>query len=220
MAIVFQNKKYNITIDSKTIIGVMGKNSEKFISSLEGDNIYYLDKRVSVSNKKVYSLLDIDDNKVLDLIKEYNFGEETLNKKICELSHSEQTLLKYILLIISDKKINIINEPFQDLDYDNKKKIVLLLNKLVKDNKTILISSNDSNVIYSLCKKILFVNSKDYYYGDINDISNKKLLKKYDVEMPDIVKFVELAKAKNIKLKYSSDIRDLIKDVYRNVSQK
>ena len=38
--------------------------------------------------------------------------------------------------------------------------------------------------------------------------------------MPNIVEFVKLAKNKKIKLKYSHDIRDLIKDVYRNVSQK
>ena len=73
-------------------------------------------------------------------------------------------------------------------------------------------------VINPADKKILLVNSKDYYYGDIDDLIDKKLLKKYDVDMPDIVKFIELANKKGIKIKNSYDIRDLIKDVYRNVS--
>ena len=217
MAIVFQNNRYNITIDSKTIIGVMGKNYEKFLSSLEGDIVYYLRKEFSVSNKKVLSILDINNKNVYELIKDFDF-EKLFDKKINELSHSEQTILKYLLMVSSNKKVNVIVEPFQDLDTFNKKKIIFLIKEMVKDNKTIIIGTNNSNTVYQLCKKILLVNSKDYYYGDIDDLIDKKLLKKYDVDMPDIVKFIELANKKGIKIKNSYDIRDLIKDVYRNVS--
>ena len=217
MAIVFQNNKYNITIDSKTIIGVMGKNYEKFLSSLIGDSVYYLNKEISVSNKNVLSLLDINNKKVFGLIEDFDF-EKLFNKKVYELSHSEQTILKYLLMVSSNKKINVIIEPFQDLDLVNKKKIILLIKEMVKDNKTIIIGTNNSNNLYQLCKKLLLINSKDYYYGDIDSFNDKKLLKKYDIDMPDIVKFIEIANKKGIKLKKSYDIRDLIKDVYRNVS--
>jgi len=217
MAIVFQNNKYNITIDSKTIIGVMGKNYEKFLSSLIGDSVYYLNKEISVSNKSVLSLLDINNKKVFGLIEDFDF-EKLFNKKVYELSHSEQTILKYLLMVSSNKKINVIIEPFQDLDLVNKKKIILLIKEMVKDNKTIIIGTNNSNNLYQLCKKLLLINSKDYYYGDIDSFNDKKLLKKYDIDMPDIVKFIEIANKKGIKLKKSYDIRDLIKDVYRNVS--
>ena len=208
MAIALQNNKYNLVIDSKKIIGVTG------------DLVYFLDKEYSVSNKKVCSLLNIDEKKILDIIKEYKLGEDFLNKRINELSHSEQKLFKYLLLIQSDKKIIVIDEPFMDLDYYYKKKIILLLKSMVKDNKTVIIGSNDSNIIYSLCKKVLLINKDSYYYGDISILENKKILKKYHVNIPDIIKFVDLAKDKNINLIYAKDIRDLIKDVYRNVSQK
>ena len=121
-------------------------------------------------------------------------------------------------MVLSNKKIIVIDEPFMDLDYDNKKRIVLLFNKLIKEKKTIIIGSMNSNVIYPLCKKVLFINNSDYYYDDITSFKNKRLLKKYCVSVPNLVKFVELAKDKKVKLKYSQDIRDLIKDVYRNVS--
>ena len=219
MAIVFQNNKYNITIDSNKIIGVMG-DFESFFSSLDGDDVYYIEKRVSVSNKKVYKLLDINDKVTKNILNELGFDELLLNQRINELSHSEQTILKYILMVLSNKKIIIVDEPFMDLDYDNKKKIILLLNRLAKNKKTIIIGSMDSNIIYSLCKKVLFISDKDYYYDDILAFKNKKILKKYHIDMPYLVEFVELAKDKKIKLKYSQDIRDLIKDVYRNVSKK
>ena len=219
MAIALSNTKYNLIIDSNMIIGVIGKDYDKFLLSLAGDNIFYLDKEFSVSNKIISSLIDIDD-KIINLIKEFNLGEELFNKRVNQLSHSEKKLLKYLLMIKSNKKIIVIDEPFMDLDYYNKKKITLLLNKLIKDKKTIIIGSVDSNIVYSLCKKVLFINEDNYYYGNINLMENKKLLNKYHVAMPDIVKFISLVKEKNIKLNYSKDIRDLIKDVYRNVSQK
>lgn len=218
MAIILKNNKYDLSIDSNTIIGVMGNNYDKFLSSLASHDIYYLDKKVSVSNKKVYSLLNIDDSKTSKVLKEYKIDDEFLNKRIKHLSHSEQKLLKYILLVISDKKVNVIDEPFMDLDYSNKKKVVLLINKLIKEKKTVIIGSVNSNIIYSLCKKVLFINENDTYYGKIDSFQNQDLLKKYHIEIPELVKFVSLAKDKKIKLKYTYDIRDLIKDVYRNVS--
>ena len=215
MAIVLKNKKYNLVIDTNTIIGVIGKDYDKFLESLTSDNIFYLDKRISLSSKKVSSLFN--DKSIL---QDFEIDKSFLDKKVNELSHSELKLLKYFLLINSNKKINIIDEPFMDIDSFYKKKITGLFNKLIKLGKTIIIGSRDSNIIYSLCKKVLFINEKDYYYGDVSCLQNKKILKKYDIDMPDIVSFVNLVKDKKIKIKYSNDIRDLIKDVYRNVSKK
>ena len=107
-----------------------------------------------------------------------------------------------------------------DLDYGYKKKIVLLVNRLIKENKTVIIGSVDSNIIYTLCKKILLISDDDYYYSDTSVFKKTRILEKYQIMIPDLVYFVDLAKDKKIKLRYSNDIRDLIKDVYRNVSQK
>jgi ABC-type multidrug transport system ATPase subunit len=214
MALVLKNKFINIKLDTNTIIGVMG-DYNKLLESLTGDNIFYLDNRISLSKKKV-SIFLVDTS----IIKDYELDKDFLNKQVNELSHSELKLLKYFMLINSNKKIIVIDEPFIDLDYQNKKKIIVLLKNMVKANRTIIIGSNDSNIIYSLCKKILLINDKDCYYGDINILEKKKILKKYNIHEPDIVEFVNLVKDKKIKLKYSNDIRDLIKDVYRNVSQK
>ena len=123
-------------------------------------------------------------------------------------------------MLLSDKNIIVIDEPFMDLDYQNKRKIMVLLNRLVKNNKTVIMGSSNSNIIYSLCKKVLLINNGNHYYGDISILENKKILAKYHIIVPDLVKFTWLVHDKNIKLNFSKDIRDLIKDVYRNVSQK
>ena len=42
----------------------------------------------------------------------------------------------------------------------------------------------------------------------------------FNVNIPEIVRFVELVRSnKKINLDFSNDIRDLIKDVYKNVKK-
>ena len=61
MAIVLKNSRYNLKLDSKTIIGVMGKGYDEFLMLLKGVDVYYLDNRVIISNKRVYEVLNAND---------------------------------------------------------------------------------------------------------------------------------------------------------------
>lgn len=209
MAIALKSKKYDIIIDSKMIIGILGNNYEEFIKSFRGESIYYLSKE----KEPDLDIIEVDNKLDIDL-------EKILNKNRSDLSHSDQRLLQYVLMIQSNAKIIIIDEPYLYLDSKNKKKVSLLLNKLIKQGKTIIVGSNDTNIVYTLCKKVLLVNKRSIYYDNVDALSSKKILNKYHLEMPEILKFISEAKRKKINLPYSKDIRDLIKDVYRNVSQK
>ena len=121
-------------------------------------------------------------------------------------------------MLISDTKIMVIDEPFQDLDYDRKKKIIVLLKRLAK-NKTIIIGSSSTDIIYTLCNKVLLLGKMKFLYGDVSVLTNKTTLNRFHLPMPEIVTFIKLANNKKVKLPYSKDIRDLIKDVYKNVSK-
>lgn len=213
MAIILKNKLFNETsIDSKTIIGVLGKNYFEFLKSLEGNGVYYLNKSRIIKRNNINS--DFLEYRKLLKVDSY------INKKTKDLSHSQKRLLQYFLMIESNSKIMVINEPYLDLDSDEVKIIKRILNKLVKDGKTIIIGSMDINIIYSLCKKVLIIRDNELIYDSVQCLNDIKLLNKYNLDIPNIVEFVELAKKKNINLPYSKDIRDLIKDVYRNVSKK
>ena len=99
-----------------------------------------------------------------------------------------------------------------------------LLNNFNKmDNnlhKRIIIVSNDVNLIFKECsnlliyndgKIILNVNNKDLF-------DNREILLNNGFVLPDILKFIEVAlDKKNIKLVPTNDIKELMKDVYRNV---
>ena len=210
MAITFESKKYNVVIDSNIIIGVLG-NYYEFLKMLEGDYIYTYN---GLHNIQYVNFDRIDLIEYRDLLG----ISDIVSKNINNLSHSEVKLLGYYLMVDSDAKIMVIDEPFLDLDSSDIKKVKGLFNKLIKSGKTIIIGSMDTNIIYSLCKKTLLINDTEIEYIDTINLNNKKLLNKYGLDMPNIVEFIELAKNKNIKIPYSKDIRDLIKDVYRNVS--
>ena len=83
--------------------------------------------------------------------------------------------------------------------------------------RTIIIFSNNSNTIYEQCDNVLLLGN-EYYYGTVKDVfTNLSLLEKYEIDVPNIVEFVNMAKEKGIQIDYSFDIRDLIKDVYKCV---
>lgn len=210
MAIIFNSDKYGKAIvDTNTIIGVIGENYLDFLDLLEGKDIFYL------KNEYDYPNIDTENKMFSEYLKLLNID---INKK--NLSHSESKLLNYYKMIQSNSKIMIIDEPYLDLDSNEKKIINSIIKKLVKEKKTVIIGSKDINNIYTICKKILVVNDNRLLYDDINCLNDYSFLKNNNLEVPEIVDFIEFAKAKNIKIPYSKDIRDLIKDVYRNVSKK
>ena len=222
MALVLKNNLYgNIKIDSNKIIGVMG-NYYKFIKSINNKNISLIPVINDFYTNNVYyemSLYTTDTNSIDKLLKDFDLNSDFLNKNICFLSDSLKHLLKYMLALLQNKKIIIIDEPFIDMDYSLKKKIKSILKRIIYEtDKTIIICSNNSNIIYELCDSVLLLD-KDFKYGKTIDIMKDNiLLEKYNIDIPDIIDFINLIKSKGIIIDYSVDIRDLIKDVYKCVS--
>ena len=220
MAIVLKSLRYNqITIDMNTIIGVMGDNYSTFLKSLKNKDIFYIDNKILLDNKKVSDILGNYDRVLIEKkLNKLSLKSNFLEKRLCDLSHSENKLLKYLEMLVMDAKLIIVDEPFLDLDYNYKKIITSLFNHLAK-NKTIIAGSRDSDIIYSLCKKVLLLGKNDYIYKDSSILANKNILKKYHLVMPEILEFIRLANDKKNHIPYSKDIRDLIKDVYKNVTK-
>ncbi len=226
MALILKNKLYgNIKIDSNKIIGFMGNNYLNYMNMISFSNAYLIDKEYVFYTNNIDSEISLylknkdNSHKIKNIVlKEFNLDIDFLNKNISDLSSGEKHLLKYLIAFIINKKIIIIDEPFLDMDYSLKKKIKSLLQRIIYDtNKTIIIGSMDSNIIYELCDNILLLDNTYYYGKKIDVFTNKLLLENYKIDTPDIVEFINLVKKKNVLIDYSYDIRDLIKDVYKSV---
>lgn len=215
-----QNHYRNLSLPSYSIIGIMGNGYLDFLESIHGKifkNDCFSQLIVKEELMKYYHGNNLYDD-IQAILQFFSLDVSFLNQKIKYLSNSMQKILMYLVISLIDSSIIIIEEPLLDLDFFYQKKVMSFLHQLTK-NKTIIIGSNNSDTIYKLSKNVLLIDHDKCDYGDtVNIMSNMTLLQKYDLDLPQIVSFIKMAKKKNVSINYSFDIRDLIKDVYKNVS--
>lgn len=168
-----------------------------------------LDYKPKDKNKKIEQALLL-----VGLDKNY------LKKTISSLSSGEKKLFQVAISLIHNPSIIIFDEPFVELDLMNRRKLTKLI-KMLKEKyqKTVIISSNDSDMLYELTDDIVILKKGHILAADSTTkvYQNIELLEENDIEIPQLVTFTKLAKDKKVKLAYHRDIRDLIKDVYKHV---
>ena len=207
--------KSNTVDDYKNMISVVPRDLSKhvFLDTVEeyiAFNIKY--KKIKVKDEK---------KTVIKLIGQMGLDSSYLDKKLCSLSSGEQKLMAVITALLSNPKVLILEEIFSNFDLKFEKKLMRFFNYLIDNkNMTIILISNDSDMLYKNTKHIILVSKYCVVGEGKTDKIYKKvdLLTKYNIEVPDIVMFTKKVRdKKNIKLTYHKDIRDLIKDVYKNV---
>ena len=215
----------SITIGELTVNKDNLKKVRKIVSTIHQDyNNQFFTDNLKEEIMFLVSRLDYkpkDINKKIDMSLEIvGLDKTVLNRSIKSLTEGEKKLAQIAISLIYNPDIIIFDEAFIDLDKINKKRIIKLIKALKnKYNKTVIISSNDVNILYELTDNIIILGNKNVLYEgktkdiyqDINVIEDKK------VDIPDLVKFTYLAKNKKVKLSYHTDILDLIKDVYKHV---
>ena len=125
------------------------------------------------------------------------------------------------LALLSNPEIIIIEEPFKWLDKQNEKKLIMLLQRLRDQfKKTIIVSSQDSEILYKYTNTMLFIkNGNIVLTGPTKDCYIRvDFLKKNKFHIPEIVEFTHIAKKnKDVKIDYHKDVRDIIKDIYKHI---
>lgn len=220
--IILKNKNYTGTI----LINDLDINQYNLnlISYVKLDKLY-LTKYVKDEFYLQLSKLKIDSNSYLSKIESIlslvGLDNTYLNKEIKNLSTSETYLLNLSLNLIIDPDI-IILELSNDLDKNNKLLIKnILLDLKRKYKKTIIIISNDINILYELTDYLIIFKDNKMVINDKTNIvfNDKEFLNNNNIELPDLVLFSNKARNYNIKLKNYKDIKDLIKEVYKNVQE-
>ena len=226
-------------ISSKNITGILVRNlyNDKLIKLLV-DNLE--NKRISIIREDFESIsfkstiyeymnyeienknivLKNDLKKINDSLKIVGLNKLSLDRNINTLSESEKKLLQLAIALLSNPEILIFEEPFNKLDLKNEKKLVLLLRKIKeKYDKTIIFISPNSNLLYKYTDYLIVYDDKLLREGKTSTIlEDVEFLKRNSLSVPEIVEFTYLAKKKyNVKIDYHSDIRDIIKDIYKHV---
>lgn len=210
--ILFNN--LNIERKKSNYVGYIDTRLEFYTAYVYDEILLYLNRYITRGGVRIKSIRKRI-NKVLSML---DIDEVILDKKIKDLSMGEKRLLKYVLVLIYNPNVIVIDEPYLYLDFHYKKVVKKIIYDLkTKYEKTVIIGSLDSNIIYSLCELSLLINYNDHLYGVTKSIFNKDELSRFGINIPDLVNFTDLVRKKNINIGYFQDIRDLIKDVYRNV---
>lgn len=105
---------------------------------------------------------DYNDKEALDKIKEigikYNI-DSRFDDKVKTLSKSLKKLLSFLMCIITDAPILVLDEPFSDIDVKMRKNLVKYIKEL-KDSKTIIITTELPDIAIDLDADIYLLKNK------------------------------------------------------------
>jgi ABC-2 type transport system ATP-binding protein len=92
-------------------------------------------------------------------------------KKIEELSKGMGQIIQFIITIIHDPQLVILDEPFASLDPVNTELLKGMVVDLKNQGKAVILSTHQMNQVEELCDRILMVNKgRSVLYGNLTEI--------------------------------------------------
>lgn len=190
---------------------VYSRPSEMFFHKTVRKEIEFSLKNFKYSKNKINS-------RIINSLKMVGLNEDYLDLDPFRLSLNEQKKLALACTLVYNPKVIIIDEATTGLNNKEKKDLIRLL-KILKNKykKIVILMSKDTDFLYTFVDYVYILDKGNIVKAGKKDIlTNVKLLEKYQLKIPEIVKFVYEAKKRNIKINYHNNINDLIKEVYRN----
>lgn len=161
------------------------------------------------------------EKKMKDALRIVGLPQNKLFSPIVTLSSAEKRLIQIAEALMLNPDVLLLDEPFYNLDLKNEKKIVRVLEKLQeKYQKTIVFATHDCEQIYQYADQVVLLKDGTILMeGPVEKVyMEEAILLKHHIDIPETIAFTNyVRKKKEIPLGYYKDIRDLIKDIYRNV---
>lgn len=96
---------------------------------------------------------------------------EHRNRKLGQLSKGMSQLVQFIVAIVHDPEILILDEPFSGLDPSNADAIKGMVRQLKAEGKTVFFSAHNMHDIEELCDRVLMIkNGRRVLYGSLAEI--------------------------------------------------
>ncbi len=136
-------------------------------------------KKLSVIDLIIYlaSLKGMDKvmaEKKADVLLQQTGMLETKKSKIKEMSKGMGQIIQFIVTIIHDPKLLILDEPFSGLDPVNTDLVKNIIGNLRDEGKAIILSTHQMNQVEELCDRILMINhGHAVLYGVLKEIKTK-----------------------------------------------
>jgi len=113
------------------------------------------------------------------------------DKKIEELSRGMGQFIQFLVTIIHDPQLVILDEPFAGLDPVNTELLKEIILDLRNQCKAIILSTHRMNEVEELCDRIFMINKgQNVLYGDLVEIKSKyrnnSILLEFEGELPHL----------------------------------
>ena len=96
------------------------------------------------------------------------------SKKVEELSKGMGQIIQFIVTIIHDPQLVILDEPFSGLDPVNTELLKEMLADLRNQGKAVILSTHQMNQVEELCDRILMINNgQAVLYGELSEIKSR-----------------------------------------------
>lgn len=215
----------DITLDGKNIdysitdtIGFLTEERSLLTKLTVKEQAIYFGSLKSMSEEKIIERLDY-------LLDKFEITEYK-NKKIKELSKGNQQKIQFIMAILNEPKLLILDEPFSGLDPFNIELFKEEILELSKKGSKIIFSSHRMDHVELFCKKlVILVNGKTVLSGNIKDIKEQYMKKNIfvkgviDIDKLKKINGVEaiIEKSDEYEIKISSI--EVAKDVFKYISK-
>ena len=106
----------------------------------------------TILNYKQNSNITLDTNKLINTLKEFNLDVGILSKDISQLSGGEKQRLAFVITILLDRKIWVLDEITSSLDQDMKEKVT---EYILNSNKTVILVSHDNTDALNKFRRVI-----------------------------------------------------------------
>ena len=180
-----------------------------------GDSVKSIKSAVYNSKVQVGFFLKINTlfggNAVNKLVDELDIDKRILRLKLSDLSDAELAKVLIIKLLSSKHKIIILRGieayfPLRDFKVFMQK----LINHVEKSKQMIIYETNNIDILTDICNTITVYDGEKVIFS--SDDYKRLPIK------TNLMKIADLANERNAKLDYYKDVNDLLKAIYRSVS--
>ena len=154
---------------------------------------------------------------VVQSLKIVGLNEKYLEKNPNELSSVEKKKIELAIVISYNPEVIILDEFDKGLSYKEKDYFRKLFLKLKnKYEKTIILINSDMSFLFDIVDNVNVFDNGILVLSEGKEIFYDSNLYRYTKE-PKIVEFTKYVESNNYDIKRCTDIKELIKELYRNV---
>ena len=200
--ITLNDKKIDYSVTDK--IGFLTEERSLLLKLTVKEQALFYGNLKGMKDKDILKRLDTLLTKFYQKEKDFDL-ENFKNKKIKELSKGNQQKVQFILAILNDPKLLILDEPFSGLDPFNIELFKEEISNMAKKGSIIIFSSHRMDHVELFCKKlVVLLRGKSVLEGNLKDIKEKyrkkniKVIGDFDIDkVKDIDGVVSVTKLGN-----------------------